>query len=230
MIQEDIVKKFFRGTGGSYDLIVNLFTYGADVYWKRQILSKIVRPKQILDLACGTGILTSKLARKFPQSKMIGVDMMFEYLIEGRKKNLPGSGKIVQWICGRAEEVKLHQTFDCITASYLPKYLPAQILLKNITPLLKDDGILVLHDFTYPTKAIFRKLWHLHVFWMKRLGSPLFPEWRTVFDELDELICQSQWLSEYESELRKHGIVDIKTQHLTAGSAAILSARKKIES
>ena len=62
MIQRNIVSDFFTGTGSTYDLIVNLFTYGADRYWKSRMLQMVPSSREILDLACGTGILTFKLA------------------------------------------------------------------------------------------------------------------------------------------------------------------------
>ena len=41
---------------------------------------------RILDQACGTGILTLKIARRFPQARIIGVDLTDEYLRVARRK------------------------------------------------------------------------------------------------------------------------------------------------
>lgn len=226
---QDIVRRFFTGTGPTYDLIVDLFTYGADRYWKSQMLSKIPNSAQsILDLACGTGILTFKLAQLYPDCKIVGVDMMQEYIAVAKRKKDKQKWVNIHFICGRAENIKLKHSFDCITSSYIPKYVPADKLLKNISPFLKEGGALVFHDFAYPTKYLFKKLWHIHMLIMKYLGTPIFPQWKTIFHELADLIRSTKWITEYVESLKDFKYKDIELYQYTAGTAAIISAKKLI--
>lgn len=54
---------------------------------EKLILDKVPKgSRQILDQACGTGILTFKIARKFPHCRVIGVDLQDEYISIARKK------------------------------------------------------------------------------------------------------------------------------------------------
>jgi len=69
---KDLVPQFFDKTAYTYDKVVNLTTFGKDKYWKKEILKKIPNCNSILDLACGTGILTFQIAEKFPDSKIVG--------------------------------------------------------------------------------------------------------------------------------------------------------------
>jgi demethylmenaquinone methyltransferase/2-methoxy-6-polyprenyl-1,4-benzoquinol methylase len=220
------VKRFFTGTGSTYDLIVTLFTYGADRYWKRKILSTIPNSDKILDIACGTGILTFKLAERHPHARIVGIDVMAEYILVAKRKMENRTLSNIQFVCARAEELKLRQTFDCITSSYIPKYVSADKLLENISPYLREGGLLVLHDFAYPTIFLFRKIWEIHMLMMKYLGPRMFPQWKTVFFELADLVRSSQWINHYRSALNHFKYNHIKVQRLTAGSAAILSERK----
>ena len=72
----ELVHHFFAGTGDTYDQMVNLWTIGFDLWWKKRILEKIPRTAEgIIDQACGTGILTLKMAQKFPQAQVIGVEL-----------------------------------------------------------------------------------------------------------------------------------------------------------
>lgn len=222
----DIVERFFTGTGSTYDLIVNLFTYGADRYWKKKILDKIPSSDKILDLACGTGILTFKLAQKYPNSKIVGVDRMEEYIVLAQRKKEKLNIKNVQFICARAENMIVKETFDCITSSYLPKYVAADKLLNNISSFLKQDGSLILHDFSYPTNFIYKKIWEVHMLFMKYAGTPIFPKWKTIFYELAHLVRSTQWISEYVEALKRFNYKHIEVDRLTAGSAAIMSAKK----
>ncbi|MFQ5752749.1 MAG: class I SAM-dependent methyltransferase [bacterium] len=223
---QDIVRRFFTGTAPTYDLIVNLFTYGADRYWKKIMLSKTPAAKKILDLACGTGIFTFKLAVKFPASKIVGVDMMEEYIAIAQNKLKNQKRRNVHLICARAEQVRLREIFDCITSSYIPKYVSADKLLGNITPYLSKGGKLILHDFAYPTNVLFQSIWKLHMRLMKMIGAPIFPEWKTIFYELAALVQNTTWISEYTAALPRYGFKNIAVHRFTAGSAAIVSAEK----
>ncbi len=55
---KNLVPKFFGDTANTYDKIAVWCTLSKDKYWKYEIVSHITNAKSILDLACGTGILT----------------------------------------------------------------------------------------------------------------------------------------------------------------------------
>jgi demethylmenaquinone methyltransferase / 2-methoxy-6-polyprenyl-1,4-benzoquinol methylase len=223
----ELVERFFTGTGSSYDLVVRLGTLGFDSYWKRRILAKVPPSQAILDLACGTGIVTFALARRNPQARLVGVDVTEDYLQVARKK-ARDLGANVEFIHADAETVVLQGRFDCITSSYIPKYVDANKLLENITPVLRPGGMIVLHDFLYPRHPLARKIWHGYNRMLNFVGRRLFPEWQEVFDNnLTDLIVRSNWLEEFAMAFREHGYADIEIERLTFGSAAIISATKK---
>lgn len=152
--------------------------------------------------------------------------MMREYLAEARLKKRRNGYSQVHFVCARAEEVQLKATFDCITSSYIPKYVPAEILLKNITPYLKPGGKLILHDFAYPENLLFGKIWECHMSLMRIVGPPFLPQWKTIFYELRDLVRTTEWIPEYIAALQRHGFRNIVIAKLTAGSAAIISGIK----
>ncbi|MDZ7363439.1 MAG: class I SAM-dependent methyltransferase [candidate division KSB1 bacterium] len=225
----ELVERFFTGTGQSYDLVVRLCTLGCDVYWKRRLLAKVPPSQAILDLACGTGIVTFALAKRHPQARLVGVDVTEEYLQVARQK-AQTRGVKAEFIHANAETVTLTGMFDCITSSYIPKYVDADVLLANITPHLQSGGVIVLHDFLYPQHPLPRALWHVYNRALNFLGRIFFPEWKEVFDNnLTELIVRSKWLDDFSTALRRHGYTNIEIERLTFGSAAIISAKKKKE-
>jgi len=224
----ELVERFFTGTGRSYDRVVRTCTLGLDSYWKRRLLAKVPPSGAILDLACGTGILTFALAKRHPEARIVGVDVTEDYLQVARRKAKP-LGVKAEFIHANAETVPLTGMFDCITSSYIPKYVEANILLENVTPHLQSGGMIVLHDFLYPQPPVARAMWHGYNHALNFLGRHLFPEWEVVFDNnLTELIIRSKWLDEFAAALRHHGYINIEIESLTFGSAAIISAKKKI--
>lgn len=221
------VHRFFSGTGSTYDWTVNLWTVGFDLFWKKRILAKIPeRPIRILDQACGTGILTFKIARKFPLCDVIGVELRDEYLSIAKKKAEALKMGNVQLILGRAEDVLLKDKLDCITSSYLAKYAELDTLIGNAKRMLRHGGLLVMHDFTYPRNHVFAWIWKHYFKLMQTVGSWKYPQWKTVFYELPEFIRKTEWVTDLVKLLRENAFRDITRESLTFGTSAIVTARK----
>ncbi|MFM8658543.1 MAG: methylase, partial [Candidatus Nitrosotenuis sp.] len=52
------------------------------------------------------------------------------------------------------------------------------------------------------------------------------PEWKDAFSELPKLIRSSDWLTEYEKQMRLYNL-DVKIHHHTGNCAAILVGIRK---
>jgi demethylmenaquinone methyltransferase/2-methoxy-6-polyprenyl-1,4-benzoquinol methylase len=223
----EIAHRFFSGTGPSYDLIAFLCTAGFDLYWKARILDKIPpRPRHIIDQACGTGILTFRIAARFQSCRVTGVELRSEYLDIAKRKAKPGKSKRVDFILGRAEDVRLKGPVDCITSSYLAKYAEVTLLVQNAKGMLRSGGVMVLHDFTYPSGPLFLPIWKVYFKVLQTLGSRVFPQWQTVFHELPEFLRKSRWLTESVQCLKENDFSDIRVESLTLGTSAIVTAIK----
>ena len=222
---KDLVSQFFDNTASSYDFIVKWTTFGKDNYWKEEIIKKIPSTSNsILELACGTGILTKKIAENFPNSRIVGVDITETYLniAKKRTRSLPN----VIYIFEDAEKINLNEKFDCITSSYIPKYCDVKILIEKCLKHLKPNGIIILHDFLYPKNHLFQKIWKFYFKLLKVLGN-FIPEWKNVFIELPKLIEHSAWIEDFENTMKKNNIL-VEKQILTWRTAGILSGRKII--
>ena len=221
---KELVPRFFEKTACTYDKIVNLTTFGRDKYWKNEIIKKIPNCGSVLDLACGTGILTFQIAEKLPDAKILGVDITESYL-EIAQKKLKSHQKI-SFLCQDAEKLNLDQKFDCITSSYIPKYCKDEVLIKICLNHLNPGGKIVLHDFTYPKNKIVRSLWNLY-FVVLRIVGYLLPQWKVVFVDLPKLIRKSRWLDDYENTMKKYDL-EVDKQSLTLHTSSILTGIKKI--
>jgi demethylmenaquinone methyltransferase/2-methoxy-6-polyprenyl-1,4-benzoquinol methylase len=218
-------QRFFAGTGHSYDSIVNLGTLGFDFRWKQDILDRIPPDSTaIVDQACGTGILTFKIARRFPGCRITGVELRDEYLNIAKAKAEAMKLKNVEFALGRAEEVRVEPPIDCIASSYLAKYAELGSLVRNAKAMLRPGGVLVVHDFTYPPGVGFAKLWELYFRILRTVGSRAFPEWKTVFDELPEFLRQTVWVAELRQALEEQGFTAIRVESLTWGASAVVTA------
>ena len=221
----ELVERFFRGTGSSYDFMVAAATFGIDALWKRRIVERIPPGAQrILDLACGTGISTLAIARRFPASRVVGVELREEYLAIARAKLRRYEN--VELVLSRAEDYRSEQPFDCISSSYLAKYADLPLLVRNCGSMLKEAGVLLMHDFTFPPKRHLVALWRLYFVLLRVIGGAFFPAWREIYRGLPQLIEETRWVPELEHALGESGFSGIRTDYLTAYGSAIVSARR----
>lgn len=221
-IPKNLVPVFFNKTANSYDSIVHWTTFGKDNFWKKKILEQIKAEKSVLDLACGTGILTGQIAQRVPQAKIVGVDITTSYLEKAKEKL--NSNPNILFFNQDAEKLDLGQKFDCITASYLPKYCNPVTLIKTCFDHLNDGGKIILHDFTYPKNRFIRKLWDFYFKVLFLIGL-FIPSWNKVFVNLPNLIRNSNWAKDYEHEMMQAGL-KTNLQELTWGSSHMLTGIK----
>jgi len=222
----ELVERFFSGTGTTYDLIVNLCTLGVDRLWKKRILQQLSAPRRAMDLACGTGILTLAMARRFPQCQVVGVELREEYLAIAREKAKDLGISNVEFILSRAEDVALSQEFDCITSSYLAKYADLKPLVRNMTRMLRPKGMLLFHDFTYPTNPIWAACWEFYFKLLRKFGTRKYPQWKNVFHELPELVRRTPWVNDLRFAMEESGLRQIETTYMIFNSSAIITGTK----
>ncbi len=219
---KNLVPKFFDETGTTYDGVVSYGTLGKDKYWKRKILEQISDGNSFLDLACGTGILTREIAEKFPSAKIVGIDITKSYLDVAKKNS--NSFDNISFILDDAEKFKLDSKFDCITASYLPKYCDPEVLVKNCVAHIKPGGKIIFHDFTYPKNLVIKLLWNFFFIFL-RLAGYFIPSWKDALIGLPKLIRRTKWLDSYSDAMKKSGL-KVSHQYLTYGASAILTGTK----
>ena len=180
-----LAERFFSGNSATYEQIANFTSLGLDGWWKRKIVNKIPHnPTRILDQACGTGLLTFKIAQRFPLCRILGVDLQDEYLGIARQKAQALRLTSVEFIHGKAEDVVLEGDFDCITSCYLAKYADLTRLVSHAHDMLREGGMFIVHELTYPTRLLYEFLWNIHFRLLQAYGAWRHPEWRIAFHEL----------------------------------------------
>lgn len=219
---KNLVPRFFEQTSHTYDKVASWATFGKDKTWKNEIVKRIGFSDSILDLACGTGILTRKLAHAFPKSKIVGLDITFSYLQLAEKNSAKFSN--ISFIHQDAEKLNLDEKFDCICSSYIPKYCNPETLVQKCISHITPNGQILLHDFVYPKNLLIRELWNLHFVLLNFVGKFL-PDWKDAFKNLPNLIKTSNWVESYKKELEKNNF-DVSIEYHTWNTSAILNAKR----
>lgn len=210
---------FAKENSHDYDKLVRLATLGQDSIWKKKIIRNIPNNCLVLDLACGTGILSSLLIEN--GNEVLGIDLTFGYLemiiTKGLEMNLVNANaEILPFI---------DNTFDFIVTSYLPKYTNLSLLIDECHRVLKVGGFIVLHDFTLPKNSLYRYAWQNYYRLIKYIWRDDV-KWKNVFSDLDVLIKQNDWDSRIEDILATFGFSQIISTYLTFQTSLLVTAIK----
>ena len=105
---------------------------------------------RILDLGCGTGEITQRLATIYPQAQLIGVDILEGNLALARRDNGGGDGRI-SYETGDAFALRFADAhFDLIVCRHMSQAVPNfGLVLDEITRLLRPGGWLHLLSEDY---------------------------------------------------------------------------------
>jgi demethylmenaquinone methyltransferase/2-methoxy-6-polyprenyl-1,4-benzoquinol methylase len=212
-------RRFFTpANAGSYERVAKYATFGQDSKWKRHAVEALGNHDQVLELACGTGVLSSMLA--LSGKSVVGLDFTFEYLRESKHRlEIPlaqGTAEILPYRDG---------CFGAIVSSYLAKYVKIDRLAEECWRVLRPGGTVVFHDFTYPTGFLMRHMWAAY-FLVLRLVGTFVPTWRIVFQELDSVIRKSRWEKQLQSSLLEKGFRSVSCKYYSLGTSAVVFAQK----
>ena len=134
-----------------YDLANHLLSGGADFFWRRRA-AKIVagwQPRDVLDLASGSGDLALALQRQLPEAKIVAADFSPEMLEIARAK---GVRKPV--IADALQLPFENASFDGVTVAFgLRNMADWDRALAEMSRVLRDRGHLLVLDFSLPTGA-----------------------------------------------------------------------------
>jgi ubiquinone/menaquinone biosynthesis C-methylase UbiE len=107
-------------------------------------LANIKRDSRVLDLACGTGIVTRMLSSKIgPQGLVVGVDISSGPLKIAKRWS--SGRKNMEFVNSDIEKLSFKEKFDSVTCQYGLMFLPhPQTALQNIRKILKNGGTIAV--------------------------------------------------------------------------------------
>ena len=157
----DRVRELFNGIAPRYDVANHLLSAGLDYLWRRRAANIVDawNPKRVLDVATGTGDLALVLQTQLPESEVTGCDFSSGMLELATQKGLRKTA-----IADATSLPFPDASFDAVTIAFgLRNVNDRSTALKEFSRVLKDDGHLLVLDFSMPRpwlRASYR--WYLH--------------------------------------------------------------------
>ena len=229
--KKEQVAQMFDTISTKYDNLNRVISFGIDVKWRRKILKMVAakKPKNILDIATGTGDLAILMAETNAE-KIVGLDISAGMLAVGedkiRSKNL--SNKI-EMVLGDSEKIPYQDNFfDAVTVAFgVRNFEHLEIGLAEILRVLKPNGIFVILETSVPEKFPFKQGYQFYSKNILPLIGQLFSRDKVAYQYLSDSASIFPYGIKLNNILKKIGFIEVKHMPQTFGVATIYTATKK---
>jgi ubiquinone/menaquinone biosynthesis methyltransferase len=145
----DLTNGIFNAIARRYDRTNSILSFGFNALWHRKLIGEVRKEphEKILDLACGTGTLTKKLA-SLPGTRVTGVDPSANMLSVAQKRL--GTKENISLIKGYAESLPFSEgSFAVVTVSYgIRNFAQMEVSLQETWRVLEPGGRLFILEFS----------------------------------------------------------------------------------
>lgn len=225
------VRAMFDNIAPAYDFMNRAMTLGIDRLWRRKAVAMIAdpRPRDILDVATGTGDLAMLLARRLDPLSVTGVDLSDGMLAIGRRKASEGGmSDIISF--RQADCLNLPFTgnsFDCVTVAYGVRNF-ADLLAGycEMYRVLRPGGRLLVIELSTPCGRLVRPLYDLYTRRIIPALGRLVSHDTRAYAYLPESIAAVPQGEEMAALMRSVGFGKVTVRPLTFGVCTIYLATK----
>ena len=224
------VANMFDAISSKYDSLNRVISFGVDVKWRKKILKMVsmTYPKNILDIATGTGDLAILMANTSAE-KIIGLDISAGMLEVGKQKiNAKNLNKKIEMVLGDSEKIPYNDNFfDAVTVAFgIRNFENLEIGLSEILRVLKPNGIFVILETSVPEKFIFRQGYKFYTKNILPIIGKLFSKDKVAYQYLSDSASIFPYGEKLNNILLKVGFISVKHLPQTFGVATIYSASK----
>jgi demethylmenaquinone methyltransferase/2-methoxy-6-polyprenyl-1,4-benzoquinol methylase len=197
-----------------------VMSFGQDPRWRRAMVAGI-EPGRVLDVACGTGLVTRELVRR--GCSVVGLDQSADMLAEARRR-LPG----VRFVAGEAERLPFaDREFDALTFTYLLRYVDDRLAtMRELARVVRPGGRIGMVEFGVPSRPALRAAWRGWTrIGLPALGRLVSPAWvevgRFLGPSIERLYAEEPDLA---GLWRAAGLRDVQVRRMSFGAGLVMHA------
>lgn len=225
--KESLVGNVFRSVAGNYDVMNDAMSMGVHRAWKWFAVAQsgVKVGHRVLDLAAGSGDLSSKFAKKVGEHGQVVVTDINEAMLAQGRRRLTDEGVAgnVEFCIVNAEQLPFEDnSFDCISISFgLRNVTHKEKALASMARCLKPGGRAIILEFSQPTNDTFRKIYDAYSFnVIPKLGEMIAND-RDSYQYLVESIRQHPPQEELKQMMIGAGFDHVRYHNLTGGIVAL---------
>jgi len=229
--KSDNVAAMFNSIAAKYDFLNHFLSFGIDKLWRCRLVKQLAKsnPRQVLDIATGTGDLAIQLAKHHKSVNITGVDISENMLSIGREKIL--KRKLEERInLKQANSLNLpfaDGEFDAAMVAFGVRNF--EDLSKGITEIhrvLKNGGSLYVLEFSMPSRFPMRNLYRFYFRRVLPFVGGIVSGSKSAYTYLPESVFAFPEKEKFVEIMANAGFKNCSYKRLTFGVASIYVGSK----
>jgi len=226
------VEQMFDNIAHKYDFLNHFFSLGIDILWRKKAIRLIQRtqPKQILDVATGTGDFAILTAKQYSAVDAITCIDISEGMLDVGRKKVQEKHLQNKISFKKADSESLpysEASFDAVTVAFgVRNFENLELGIAEMYRVLKADGVIAIIEFSKPKRFPIKQLFGFYFKWiMPTVGNWLSKDSR-AYTYLPESVDAFPEGEAFCSILSKIGFSKVQVFSLSGGIASIYFASK----
>lgn len=231
------VGEMFDSIAPSYDFMNTMMTGGLHKHWRNKALKMAAKllpeggPKNILDVACGTGDVSFKLHKTFPKAGITGLDLSpgMLWVAKGKLEWWDSdTQKLITFMEGDCLQMPFaNGTFDLVTVAYgVRNFEHLEDGYREMHRVMKPGGVICVIELSEPENSLIKRGYRLYsrnvIPWVGRMVS----HDTRAYSYLPESIAACPQRHEMTAMMERAGFKDARFKSLTLGVITIYIATK----
>ncbi len=231
MPDPNAVNSMFARIASRYDVANRLLSGGIDIWWRHRLTGAVAahHPKDILDLASGSGDVAFALAKRVPpETEIIGMDFCRPMLDEAEiKQQSKGGLTNIRFQEGDGLNLPLkNATVDAATISFgLRNMADRPKCLAELARVLRPGGRLWVLEFSQPY-GWFRPIYYGYLRYILPTVATVVTGDRNAYDYLCGSIAEFPGHEGIAAEMVAAGFSSITIKRMTGGIVALHCGQK----
>ena len=225
------VEQMFDNIASTYDTLNHRLSWNIDRYWRRKAIRKLqpFAPKEVLDIATGTGDFAIQTCRYLPSVSIKGVDISEGMMAVGQKK-VEQMGLQERISFERQDCTALtfdDNSYDAVIAAFgIRNFADLDKGLREMCRVLRPGGHLCILELTQPVAFPVRQLFQLYSHTVLPLYGRLISKDSEAYTYLTKTIEAFPQGERMVEILQQAGFRQAQFQRLTFGICTLYFATK----
>jgi len=154
------VRKNFEQVASTYDVSAVLQKEVASRLLERLDYIRL-KPKAVLDLGCGTGVITADILKRYPKAHIIALDLALNMLKQTQQNSKGWFSKKPSCLCSDAEKLPLSDnSLDLLVSNLMLQWSnDVQLVFNGFQRVMAPNGLLMFTTFGPDTLKEMRESW-----------------------------------------------------------------------
>ena len=225
------VEQMFDNIASTYDTLNHRLSWNIDRYWRRKAIRKLqpFAPKEVLDIATGTGDFAIQTCRFLPSVSIKGVDISEGMMAVGRKK--VELMELQERISFERQDCTAltfdDNSYDAVIAAFgIRNFADLDKGLREMCRVLRPGGHLCILELTQPVAFPVRQLFQLYSHTVLPLYGRLISKDSEAYTYLTKTIEAFPQGERMVEILQQAGFRQAQFQRLTFGICTLYFATK----